>query len=165
MAGSLTDLRDIHLPQPISWWPPAPGWWLLLSLLLLLVLAAVFVSRRRKQGRYRRAALSRLDLLKTSYRSDGDGRKLLRELSQLLRQAAVCHFPREDCAGLVGDDWLAFLDQGFKDAPFSSGVGRVLASAPYAPVPADFEAEQLTELCRRWMQQLPSGTPVRGGER
>ena len=23
------DLRDIHLPEAIGWWPPAIGWWLL----------------------------------------------------------------------------------------------------------------------------------------
>ena len=29
-ADSLAQLRDIQLPEPISWWPLAPGWWVLI---------------------------------------------------------------------------------------------------------------------------------------
>ena len=28
----LAQLRDIHLPEPILWWPLAPGWWVLIVL-------------------------------------------------------------------------------------------------------------------------------------
>ena len=31
------ELRDIHLPDPLSWWPPAIGWWLLVIGSLALV--------------------------------------------------------------------------------------------------------------------------------
>ncbi|MGB4246521.1 MAG: DUF4381 family protein, partial [Pseudohongiellaceae bacterium] len=35
-ADPLSQLADIHLPEPIGFWPPAPGWWVLLVLLLVV---------------------------------------------------------------------------------------------------------------------------------
>ena len=26
-AGSLQNLNDIVVPEPVAWWPPAPGWY------------------------------------------------------------------------------------------------------------------------------------------
>ncbi|MBQ0718988.1 MAG: DUF4381 domain-containing protein [Gammaproteobacteria bacterium] len=46
----LEQLRDIHLPQAVHWWPPAPGWWLVGVLLLALT---IWLSRYL-QARYRR---------------------------------------------------------------------------------------------------------------
>ncbi|MGB5726303.1 MAG: DUF4381 domain-containing protein, partial [Thiogranum sp.] len=50
--GSELPLRDIHLPDPLSWWPPAPGWWLLLTLLVAIALLGGYLLHR-----YRRNAL------------------------------------------------------------------------------------------------------------
>ncbi|MBT3527943.1 MAG: DUF4381 domain-containing protein, partial [Porticoccaceae bacterium] len=30
----LAELRGIHLPDPISWWPLAPGWWVLIVIFI-----------------------------------------------------------------------------------------------------------------------------------
>jgi len=46
----LEQLRDIHLPEAVHWWPPAPGWWIVAALLLALT---VWLSRYL-QARYRR---------------------------------------------------------------------------------------------------------------
>ena len=43
MNGSpdpLSELRDIHLPDPVSWWPPAPGWWIAVGIGFGLLAAA-----------------------------------------------------------------------------------------------------------------------------
>ena len=60
----LTELRDIHLPATISWWPPAIGWWLL-SVIFAAILA-FFLNRLIKNYRrnlYRRQALMALKTL------------------------------------------------------------------------------------------------------
>ncbi len=148
-------LRDIHLPPAISWWPPAPGWWLLL-LGLVLLLAAIYLLRQYRQRRSsRRLALAQLEEVAQQYREQSDARQLLQALSRLLRQTTLLHFPQSACAGLVGDAWLAFLDQRLKENSFSQGVGRLLGDGPYLPQTAEFDAEALLSLCRRWLQQLP----------
>jgi len=46
----LEQLRDIHLPQAVHWWPPAPGWWIL----ALVSLALITWLYRSGRARYRR---------------------------------------------------------------------------------------------------------------
>ena len=47
---ALEQLRDIHLPQAVHWWPPAPGWWIVAAVVLALT---IWLSRYL-QARYRR---------------------------------------------------------------------------------------------------------------
>ncbi len=142
-------LRDIHLPSEIGWWPVAPGWWLLLGLLALLVVIIRGYLLYRRRRRLRCLALARLNEL-----SSLSEVQLVRSLSRLLRQAAISHFPRQEVAGLSGEDWLQFLDRPFDDQPFSSGIGRNLIDAPYRPV-VTLDGTALIALCRRWLKKLP----------
>jgi hypothetical protein len=45
----LAALRDIHLPEAVSFWPLAPGWWIALGIMVGLAVAilALIVLRRR----------------------------------------------------------------------------------------------------------------------
>jgi len=150
----LAELRDIHLPEPVSWWPPAPGWWILLTLCCLLVLTGTFVWRRQKARRNKpaqkivvAAALAELDELDRALQ--GGEKKALEQLSSLMRRMAIKMDVKT--AGLAGEQWLQWLDSRWSGDEFVSGSGQVLIEAPYqAQRRAD--AVQLGRVCRQWLE-------------
>lgn len=150
--GSLP-LRDIHLPEAVSWWPPAPGWWLLLCLAALLVFAAL---RPRRGRRTRRSALGRarqeLAEIKHEFDLRPDRAGLARALSVLLRRLAMSLYGRRDAAALTGEDWLAFLDQKAEGHEFTQGAGRSLIEAPYRPNP-EYDHAALLQLVSGWIEK------------
>jgi hypothetical protein len=143
-------IRDIHLPEQISWFPPAIGWWLLI--IFVPILSYFFI-----------ALIQRL-LQKTAIK---DAKKLLKklqinenltplekviELSSLLRRVAVSSDSKTNVGGLTGRAWLDYLDQSLKDAPFKNGVGRCLADAPYQKeLSPDLDLTALFELAKIWL--------------
>lgn len=155
MDQALSGLRDIHLPPPVDWWPPAPGWWLLAALLLafLVLLVRAWRARRRRRALHDEA-LAALEAIRARYREQGDRQQLVRDLSRLLRRVAISRFPREEVAGLVGEEWLAFLDRAFHGSGFVEGPGRILVEGPYRPETEAFDAEALFGLARRWLEQV-----------
>ena len=153
-------LRDIHLPEPVSWWPPAPGWWLVLALVIGLAALAVWLYRRPRRAKApRRLALRELERISRDYAVHRDPQRLAVQLSVLLRRTAISLFPRAEAAGLTGEAWLVYLDGVLRDGRFTQGVGRQLASAPYSPA-TDVDAEALLSLCRDWIEGLPNTRPL-----
>ena len=150
-------LRDIHLPDAVSWWPPAPGWWVLSALLALLALALILILRRYRRRSLVRAARRVLDQAFARHAEGGDARPLLAEVSLVLRRTALSYFPRDEVAGLTGETWLAFLDRDLEPAKlrggFRTGAGRILATGPYA-TQSSVDAEALRTLCDAWLRGL-----------
>ncbi len=165
--ASLQQLRDIHLPPPVSWWPPAVGWWLL-ALLILLALALFWWRRGRPEFRarqWRRAALAQLhreiDAAQQRYRNDRNAAALCAALSTLMRRVARTAFPEESVAGLHGAAWLDFLDRQQLIATRFSGseLGDMLCRAPFAAsVSAD--PTPLVAACRDWMEAAIRRAPA-----
>lgn len=147
-------LRDIHLPLAIGWWPPAPGWWLLMVLVPMLAGGLIWLVRRLRRPTPVKLALRELDDLRLDTNLPADEK--LRRLGMLLRRINLSLYPREQVAGLAGEDWLRWLDQALGSPRFSEGVGRLLADAPYRAQPrADIEA--LLILCRDWVKAAEKG--------
>ncbi len=159
MDPTLTfELRDIHLPKPISWWPPAPGWWILLGL-SILALVLIWTGRNiRRRYRVRVAALQEFKNLSEAFSQTQDVQALVNALSVLLRRISMSYVPRSDAAGLTGEKWLTFLDTRLcgqkREGRFRKGPGRVLIAAPYRPV-NDVDGDALLGLCGAWIRALP----------
>jgi hypothetical protein len=149
------ELRDIHLPIEISWWPPAIGWWVVAGLITLGVMLALWLWQRHQWRKNYRHACRRLDAIDTQFRRDGDASQLLQSLSILLRQAALHWFPCDHCANLTGDDWLHFLDISGDNKQFSQGAGQALFAQPYSNQPV-VDSEALLRLTREWLAGLPT---------
>ncbi len=138
----LGPLRDIRGIEGIPWWPPADGWWMLLGAMALIGLALwhwrAFLRLRVPipgitLGSWRWDAAAALRDLRRRARAGQDPKDTAGELSELLRRIAMARLGRPACAGLAGEDWLAWLaandPRGF---PWHER-GRLLLDAPYAP--------------------------------
>jgi len=151
-------LRDIHMPEAVSWWPLAPGWWGLLGLMLLLVIIVLLVRSWRRRRRLRNSAVMELKRIRDAFDQHHDALRLVRELSVLLRRIAISYFPRSDVASLTGDDWLRFLDRSGaladSDRGFLNGPGKILNSGPYQ-ARLDVDTQALIVLCQQWVETLP----------
>ena len=157
-AGNKLQLRDIHLPDSISWWPPAPGWWLILLIIVAVIVLAAFLYRYRQNQLLHRAAKLELEKIKTAYEQSLDTQLLVKSLSIWLRRVCLSFYPRINVAGLTGKAWLEFLDQQLitkkSSYRFSEGAGSVLINAPYQ-ANSDVHVEDLINLCHHWLQCLP----------
>ncbi|WP_089728802.1 DUF4381 domain-containing protein [Candidatus Thiosymbion oneisti] len=150
MFPGVEQLRDIHGIQGVPWWPPGLGWWLLTAAVLAL---AFLIWRFRAKlrvtippvpfftvGSWRWDAARRLRDLRQRAGTQ-DSKQTAGELSELLRRIAMARLGRDACAGLTGQDWLAWL-QGNDPSGFDwSRRGQALLEVPYAP-PADPKRSQ-----------------------
>lgn len=150
-------LRDIHLPDPVFWWPLAPGWWILLLLIIVTGSLIVFFIRRRRNHRSSAVYLAKQELerIKNEFVLNQDKLILVKELSELIRRLSISISKREEAASLTGQDWLNFLDQYTENKLFSSGIGRIFLEAPYQARP-DYKSNELISLISSWIESVSS---------
>lgn len=148
----LQQLKDIHSPAPIPFWPLAPGWYILIGIFLVLCLLGVYLLYEyRNKHLAKKLALKRLQHLRNKALQQPD-KKIITELSVLVRRAALIKYSRHEIAGLQGNAWLKFLDKSADTNAFTSGAGRALTTAPYEKNPEPNYTE-LFDLIEMWMEK------------
>jgi hypothetical protein len=157
-------LRDIHLPEPVSWWPPAIGWWLVAVALVLLIAIIVSWRRRRQAQRSAPATIARVELarLTTAWTEHRDENRLVGELSTWLRRASMSMSSRRTAASLTGADWLDFLNETAGEQIFGGNEKLWLLEAPYGKS-ANVKGDDMLALCERWLtsaSRATKGTPA-----
>ncbi|GJL62840.1 DUF4381 domain-containing protein [Candidatus Nitrospira salsa] len=151
----LEQLRDLHIPDPVSFWPPALGWWVVLLLVLICVALGVWVKRYRQSTAPRRTALAELTDLQVQFHETQDTVKLMAGLSELLRRYALVCFSRQNVAGLTGAAWLKFLNEHAKTPLFASKQAQLaLTLVPYG-AQESVETEEMINLVKQWVKQTP----------
>jgi len=154
-ADPLAQLRDIHLPEQIGWWPLAPGWWLL----ALLTIAAIFFLGRkhllqRQRNRYRQTAGVELQSFNRRYGKDQNVSLYLADTQKLLRRVALHRYPdqRRKFASLSGEEWLQFLNSCCNDPVFTEEHSPVFVSLPYQKS-SDYNVNLWKDAVARWLEQ------------
>lgn len=147
----LAQLRDVHLPEPISAWPPAPGWWFLalLSLVGTLMLVRYFWQRHQRRAYIREAKVKLQALLVQQLTPQ----RQLHLANDILKRCAITAYPGQPVASLSGEAWLIFLNQHSKTQLF--GVpSRWLASWYKQEVPHDL-SQDFIQRAIQWVEQQP----------
>jgi hypothetical protein len=152
----LAQLKDIHLPDPVGWWPLAPGWWVLMAIVLTLFTAiVVWAIKRQRQRRYLQQACAELQALARSKLTAGE---FIAAVNAILKRVALqrhCDTQSVQPVGtLSGHSWLSYLDQTLakNSTAFRQGAGRALGESAYRPNP-DVEQQAVLALAKRWVKQ------------
>lgn len=153
----LQQLRDIHTPDPVGWWPLAPGWWILIALVLIATVSLLLVAiHRHRRNAYKRQALESARQYFAQYQRSEDTVNYLEQMSQLLRRVLLCIGEREETAKATGEQWVALLNR-YGNSPLTQETSNALALELYRPNPrADVTA--LNKELTNWIRSHRSTT-------
>jgi hypothetical protein len=151
MPEGLEQLRDIHVPQNLPWWPLAPGVYLLFILAIIAGLVGLYRYYTRHTRRLRQQALQELRRLQRAHDQHQNVSITAAGISVLLKQVALVVYPRAEVAALQGEAWLNFLNTSGKKLPIES-IRALLLEAPFC---ADYQApiEPLFTVAQAWIKQ------------
>jgi hypothetical protein len=158
------ELKDIHLPDSILWWPPAPGWWVLgVVFIIFLFLMLLLLPKLWRWLRYkpvRSLSLKEFYLIKQSHQQQADQKQTLQAITTLLRRTVMSKSGRIGHAGVVGDDWINQLNQMSQKDCFTQAQEELLKYGRYQPAiegqnKADIDS--LLQSCENWIRSLPKG--------
>ncbi|MEZ9928417.1 DUF4381 domain-containing protein [Vibrio breoganii] len=138
-------LKPLHLPLEPSFWPLPWGYWSLFALIAIaLILSLVTQRKLRNKKRAKKAALHIL--------KQGSNCLTVSEAQELVRQAALSYFPRNDIAKLTGEKWLSFLDSQLATPRFSQNKEQWQSILYSSGVKDHAVNASLIEDCGYWIE-------------
>jgi len=142
-------LAPLHLPAEPSAWPLAWGWWLIILITLgALIACGLGLYRYQIKRRAKQQALNKLAQCQS-----------VSEAHNILRQAAMSYFPRQQVAALTGQAWYQFLDGQLSQSQFAPQQAR-WEQALYRENSADRE---LIEQAKGWVKKALPPKNINGG--
>lgn len=163
-------LRDVHMPIDIDWWPLAYGWWILATLLLLCFGGLSFyLIKHHAQNRYRKIALNEL---KASYQDWLQAQQSIVNLNlkynssstylinanKLLRRCVMNRQHKNHLVATTGDRWIEILNQ-MSNVKLSTAAQVAIVEQCYQTMPT-VDINQLHTELSTWIKshKPPSST-------
>ena len=151
-ADVLAQLKDIHLPDSIGWWPLAPGWYgLMLMILITAVALASLLRKRHRNALAKNQALKLLNSYTVQYEKDRNAQLASARISELLRRVALVYYPRAVVASLHSEAWIEFLNETGKGVDFKP-VKSMLLDSPFK-TKETVDLQPLITQAQLWIQQ------------
>ena len=156
----LAQLADIHLPAPVSLWPPAPGWWLLA--LLCAVAAYLLLQRYLRYWRLHQVCQHALAELARCYKDfanagDQDGAALklryVNAFNAVLRRVALVHFPAANVASLGGAAWVDFIREKGDSSLLTDDIAAALSYGRFQ-TECEVDVDAMDRLGQAWISSL-----------
>ena len=131
-SDPLANLRDIHLPADVSWWPLAPGWWVLIAVIFALSVWALFKwQKRRKHQQLLLEVKQELAQIQSTYSQQPSELTLILNYSELLRRLLMLHLGREDTARLSGLKWFELISSYVPEQQLSEELITLMTDGKY----------------------------------
>lgn len=159
----LAQLADIHLPEPVSYWPPAIGWWVLaaIAVVLLIILLRKFANMRRQQ-KICQYALAELQRCYDGY-SHGepaviDQSKLdyVNQFNTVIRRVALVHYPQANAASLDGASWVDFIRQKGESSLLTDEIAEALQHGRFQ-TKCNVDVDAMQSFGEQWIESLYKG--------
>ena len=123
----LAQLKDIKVPEPVSWWPLAPGWYILMAILLIIIiLSLVLIYKAKTRKKHLNTLKSEITNLYDQY--PDNSHQYAQRLSPLLKRIALLRFKSIKINQLHGKTWEVFLNRYSQSESFNT-----LTLAAYNP--------------------------------
>ncbi|NRB41519.1 MAG: DUF4381 domain-containing protein [Pseudomonadales bacterium] len=142
----LEQLKDIHLPDAISSWPPAMGWWLVTIIIIVTLTSAItLLYLYWQKTSYKRQAIKKLKDIQLKNQTDDE---VINTLAELLRQTAIAaNMP--SARNLHGEQWQALLQKNMPEK-----TAQLFAIGRYKKqMASDIETPQLYTDVLHWIKK------------
>ena len=145
-SNVLSQLKDIHTPEPIGWWPLAWGWYVVIVTLIIgVVLLFTYLKKRRSQLLVKKAALNAMHQLEQQPMPLAT----VRAINDILKRAVLGYAQREYVAEPSGEEWANLLNE-LADA--DSQIDPNLLNLAYQPKCSAKDADEYYSQALVWLQ-------------
>lgn len=153
-------LKDLYLPDAISWWPLAPGWWILLALVVIAIFVVIYAARKYWiNNKTKRQTRELLHAAFKQWQSDQNDDLYFQQINTVLKRYCRHEFPH--AVSLSGQHWIDFLNDTSKgnrsdQKIFHGQAAQAIGEYIYRPATNDFRCDQqaLLDSCIQWLKQV-----------